>query len=93
MEERVRSEFGTHADEALALLARYGTEPWHRERERVQRAILTLSKGDLDLLRHHVEVAQQDYRDVLYWAEYPPDPGDPKTYSELRQSLNLPKEN
>jgi hypothetical protein len=52
----------------FAALDRYtGPEP-----ERVQRAILTLSGGDVGKLSHNVEVALQDYRDVLYWAEYPP---------------------
>jgi len=52
----------------FAALDRYtGPEP-----ERVQRAILTLSGGDVGKLSHNVAVALQDYRDVLYWAEYPP---------------------
>ena len=41
------------------------------ERERVQLATLKLSEGRLDRLRHFVEAAIQDYRDVLAWAEYP----------------------
>jgi len=52
----------------IAALDRYtGPEP-----ERVQRAMLTLSGGDVGKLSHNVAVALQDYRDVLYWAEYPP---------------------
>ena len=51
----------------FAALDRY-TGP---ESERVQRAILTLSGGDVGKLSHNVAVALQDYRDVLYWAEYP----------------------
>lgn len=52
----------------FAALDQYtGPEP-----ERVQRAILTLSGGDVGKLSHNVAVALQDYRDVLYWAEYPP---------------------
>lgn len=52
----------------FAALERYtGPEP-----ERVQRAILTLSGGDVGKLSHNVAVALQDYRDVLYWAEYSP---------------------
>jgi hypothetical protein len=41
------------------------------ERIRVQLAILALSGGDLEHLRDMVRAAQLDYRDVLYWAEYP----------------------
>ena len=50
----------------------YGVEPFERERERVQLAILKLSKGDLDQLWYYLDRAKQDYRDVLYWAEYYP---------------------
>ena len=52
----------------VAVLGRYAGP----ERERVQQAILTLSAGDVGKLSHNVEVALQDYREVLYWAEYPP---------------------
>ena len=55
----------------LALLDRYGTRRFERERERVQLAILKLSGGDIEKLRHGLDVARRDYRDVLYWAEYP----------------------
>lgn len=62
---------GPSASEALALLDTYGGEPWHRERERVQLAALMQSGGDLDRLRQLVELAREDYRDVLVGAEYP----------------------
>ncbi len=62
--------------EALNVLAAYGVEDYERERERVQRAIVALSRGDMDKLRHFVALANTDYRDVLYWAETP-DPGEP----------------
>ena len=39
--------------------------------ERVQLAILKLSKGNVDKLLHYIEAATEDWRDVLYWAEYP----------------------
>ena len=38
-------------------------------RERVQMAILKLSKGNLHDVRHYLQQAQDDFRDVLYWAE------------------------
>lgn len=43
----------------------------NQETERVQLAILAMANGDLDQLRHMVEVANTDYRDALAWAEYP----------------------
>jgi len=45
-------------------------------RERVQVAVLQLSDGDLDKLRHYVEAARQDFRDVLLWSELPVSPED-----------------
>lgn len=59
------------AAEVLKLLADYGVESYEREAERVQRAIISLSEGDLDRLRHFVAAAKADYRDVLFWAENP----------------------
>src|SRR6266404_464647 len=55
----------------LQLLDGYGVESYERERERVQLAILKLSKGNEDKLREFVAVAKRDYRDVLFWAENP----------------------
>jgi len=53
------------------LLDNYGVELYERERERVQFAILKLSEGNQEKLREFVAVAKRDYRDVLFWAEYP----------------------
>jgi hypothetical protein len=89
-DDQVRRDFGEHADQALLRLANDGKESWHREPERVHRAILKLSRGDIGLLRPHVDVAERDYRDVLSWAEYPPDPRDAKTYGDLRRRPDLP---
>ena len=55
----------------LELLDSYGVEPYEQERERVQLAILKLSGGSEEKLREFVAVAKRDYRDVLFWAEYP----------------------
>jgi len=55
----------------LALLDDYGVEPYERERERVQLAILKLSGGSEEKLREFLAVAKRDYRDVLFWAENP----------------------
>lgn len=45
----------------------YGLESYEREIERVQEAIVWLTKGNVEKLLHYVEVAKQDYRDILYW--------------------------
>lgn len=41
------------------------------EESRVQKAILQLAKGSIEGVKYHVECALKDYRDILYWAEYP----------------------
>ena len=58
--------------------------------DRVLRAVLALSAGDLDRLRHFTEVAESEPRDVLRWAETPLRPGEPDSYEELRDRLKLP---
>jgi hypothetical protein len=59
------------SEDARAVLDTYGTKSWHRERDRVQLAILMQSCGDLKRLRQLAEVADRDYRDALVGAEYP----------------------
>ena len=58
-------------ENVIQLLDEYGVEPYERERERVQLAILKLSEGNEEKLGEFVAVAKRDYRDVLFWAEYP----------------------
>jgi hypothetical protein len=63
-----------------------------RQDDRVLRAVLTLSEGDLDRLRHYSEVPETDSRDVLYWAETSRQSDEPHTYDEVRDRLKLPPE-
>ena len=51
----------------LCVLDLYGTEPYEKERERVQLAIVSLSGGNEHKLGDLVQVAKNDYRDILYW--------------------------
>lgn len=55
----------------LELLDSYGVQSYERERERVQLDILKLSAGSEEKVREYVAAAKRDYRDVLFWAEYP----------------------
>jgi hypothetical protein len=55
----------------LAILDEYGVEPYQREHERVQLAILNLSEGDEAKLRYFLDIAKRDYRDVLFWSDCP----------------------
>jgi hypothetical protein len=56
----------------LGVVDCYGTEPHERERERVQLAIIALSRGSEEKLLELVQTAKTDYRDVLSWAETGP---------------------
>jgi len=73
----------------LDLLDSYGVEPYERERERVQVAILKLGAGSQAKLREYVAVAKRDYRDVLFWAEYPEESrlGTPERIERVRKML------
>src|SRR5258708_32920808 len=55
----------------LDLLDSYGVESSERERERVEVAILKLGAGSEAKVREYVAVAKRDYRNGLFWAEYP----------------------
>jgi hypothetical protein len=61
-------------DDRPAVLAALRGYQWG-EPTRVQLAILALADGDLDKVENLVEHANGDYRDVLYWAEYPEESG------------------
>lgn len=51
-------------------LREYGTASHHAERDRVHFDILLLANGDLKEVKRLVKAGTQDYRDILYWAEY-----------------------
>jgi hypothetical protein len=51
--------------EVLDILSEYGTESWHREKDRVKRDIVIISAGSMEKLKATVMLAKNDYRDVL----------------------------
>jgi hypothetical protein len=70
--EYVEKDFSREdCEEVIAILSRYGTEAYEREPERVLLAVLDLAKGNKDAVRDYVDSAKRDYRDVLFWSEYP----------------------
>lgn len=86
IEQLVRENFPADAvDEARSILR-------PQMGSRVLMAVVLLSKGDLTKLRHFSDAAAKDFRDVLYWAEYPPGDDEPKSYEEMRERLHLPPE-
>jgi len=65
--DRITKEFSeAERTSATELLSSYSGS----EGKRVTWDILELSKGSLEKVRQYVQVAQVDYRDILYWAEY-----------------------
>jgi hypothetical protein len=70
--EKVRKDFPPKdQDEVLEILSFYGTETYEREQERVLLAVLNLSNGSKEEVWEYVDRAKRDYRDVLFWSEYP----------------------
>ncbi len=65
--ERISREF-LASDQALVIELLNGYIG--AEITRVVWDVLALSKGSLQSVRHYLQAAQTDYRDVLYWAEY-----------------------
>lgn len=90
LEEEVRSAFGNDADAAIEVLGTYDAGRDDERARRIRRAIVALSNGDLGRLRHFTDQARRDFRDVLFWAENPPDADEPRSYTELRERLGLP---
>lgn len=86
----VEAKLVTMYQGAAAEAARQVLDP--RQEDRVLQAVLTLSLGDLGRLRHFSDIAAIDVRDVLAWAESPSPEGEPVSYDELRERLNLPPE-
>jgi len=52
---------------ALSILSSYEDS----ETKRVKKVIIKLAAGSIDGLKYFTDCANKDYRDVLYWAEYP----------------------
>jgi hypothetical protein len=68
IEERIERDFGAGALKGVVQLF----EPIYAAGmgDRIVRCCLALSGGDLHRLRHNIVQALNDYRDVIYWAEY-----------------------
>jgi hypothetical protein len=66
-QERIAKDFSASEQASVIELLGSYSGP---EIGRVTWDILQLSNGSLENVRQYVQVAQTDYRDVLYWAEY-----------------------
>jgi hypothetical protein len=70
--DRVQRDFPPEdCDEVLEILSFYGTQDYEREQERVLLAVLDLTKGSKEAVWDYVDRAKKDYRDILFWSEYP----------------------
>lgn len=54
----------------MMILDKYGAGSDEHGCSRVQLAILKLSNNKIEKVKEYVDKANQDFRDVLYWAEY-----------------------
>ncbi len=61
------NEFFKNSQRVIEILNVLNVE---REHERIIRCILILSDGDYDAVREWVKKANQDYRNIIWYAEY-----------------------
>ncbi len=70
VEKKVAEYWPEQVDEIMALLDDFASSCEH-DPSRVQLAVLKLAKGSRESLKDYLDLATQDYRDVLAGAEYP----------------------
>lgn len=73
--EKLQADFPNESLGALQSLLR---EYQGKELPRVLRCIVHLSQGDTQRLLHYIAAANEDCRDLIYWAEY--DKNDQRTH-------------
>ena len=69
---KVNRDFGTPEEAALALsvLADFVDQNQELASDRLLRCIVFVAKGDLNRLEKAIDLAKEDYRDLIVWAEY-----------------------
>lgn len=66
--EKIETDFDSSVQDKIAeMLSRYTGN----EQERVQLDILRLVNGNEKEISSLIEEARLDYRNIIYWAEYP----------------------
>ena len=75
--KRVARDFGAGAPEVLGeleqLSAAFREAGSSAPAARVIRCVVHLAKGNREDLRHYLQAARADWRDVIYWAEHDED--------------------
>lgn len=68
--ERIESVFGDNQGTVVDILNDRLEEVEYLRNERILRCIIFLAGNSVISLIKHLEVAENDPRDVMYWAEY-----------------------
>ena len=68
--KRIEIDFGVQSNMAIEILKTAIEKTEYLKTDRVIRCIIFLSKGDLNELKKNIEVAINDPRDIMLWAEY-----------------------
>ncbi len=63
--KQIKKDFGSRSQGAIALIRKQSDQSL-----RVLRCVVFLSEGDTNLLAKLFDTANDDYRDVIFWAEY-----------------------
>ena len=80
---RIELQFGQNAREAIELLEAFVVAGQIRETNRVIRCLVHLAGGSIPKLCENIQLAEVDYRDVIWNAEY--DHSD-----ERKRDLSIP---
>ena len=69
---KVNKDFETPEEAALALsvLADFVAQNQEFSSDRILRCIVFVANGDLNRLEKAIDLAREDYRDLIVWAEY-----------------------
>ena len=68
--QELKRKFNSDAKQALELINIYRNKYEYMDSDRVTRCVIHLSDGNLENLKHHLELGKTDPRDVMLWAEY-----------------------
>ena len=69
---KVNKDFETPEEAALAfsVLADFVDQNKKLSSDRIVRCIVFIANGDLNRLEKAIDLAREDYRDLIVWAEY-----------------------
>ena len=67
---KIQNDFTVNASEVINILNEATAKTEYINHDRIVRCIIYLANKDLEKLKHYIDVAIQDPRDVMFWAEY-----------------------